>query len=701
MSTHNPIKGLTGVRGSFHSGSPDDPYIYFVNDNGKISRVRMSPSDIVLQNSKAITKSTASHNLDNGLDAVDVRWSSTGNFERRNTALIAQITPAPASGLAGILPETLAAMTINGTSFPESGTSEAGNFDAVKTTKGNLAKVRIYKDTSGAPRMDWVTYRLSGDPEDVGTGFGAPQDLVILAETDQLAAYVSGTNIDGQGCVFVAFSSKQGRPDFGWNQQFTIANGLDTPKQMVFEPTSGMLLLADGASLWAIDPRYEEDLSYDLLEGSPGGINGVAVTKSGDRVYISTETGNAIYGGKFDSANNRVTLDPQPLASNLGPVGFLRWADVEESALLVAIGDDLSLNGKKLLRIPLSEPSNQQDLLDGITTVGEPRSIELLTSTRFFVTSSAGVGELDCGLPIGLDVPLGLGFVPFQCIDQQSGATEGTANTKDTLPGYFFKVKDASFGGTMHFMVNHSKAWQDGHRYFQIRFVQNGASTQMTSAFTDLKWNSTLLAFMTEAVKPATVGSRTGCYPIRAPGDLWYNAHLGAILGTAAVPNGVNTLEITFLDADGNVMGSFTRNIRIENVPCRVRFISFLVNDQPLTSKCGVWQYSSKEDPVKLEFSVDYAGTSTRTYYLAVRVGSTLLASQSGVYNPATPVFTQSFAKLRDLMGKCNVATISAVMSISTNVTNGYGWIGGHSAGGAFALVPPNTVSGGFQIDEP
>ncbi|MRG93485.1 hypothetical protein [Polyangium spumosum] len=702
MAQYTSLKALSGARGTFYS--PGGAHVYFVTDNGKVSRVRFTHSEIVDQGARRITKSTLTHNLDGGTDLGDIRWSntlahSTGALQSVGNARIAAMAAPPPDGYANVAADTLEELAIADTVLPEDGTSSEGNAYAVLTSKGNLAKVRIYKDTLlNQTWMEWVTYRLSKEPEDVGTGFGAPTDLIIKRSPEDLLLYVCGVG-DFGGCVYVAFSSAALlKPDFGWNQEYIIADGLDSPKQMVLAGDDRTILLADGVTLWAIDSDlYTPADKVDLFAGvaSPlGGISGVAIAKDGVTVYLSSSTDNKVHVGQFDLDTMKLTLDPEPLAPSvtLGPVGTLAWADEEQTALLVAVGDDP--NGNKLLRVPLSDPADMQDLLEGTAGVGEPRSVELIGPQLYVMTSSGGVGELNCGLPIGLDVPLGIGFVPFQSI-VQSGEFEGLADTTD-LAGYFFKVQNAAFGGTMHFQLNHAKAYQDGHRYYQIRFIQNGVAKAMTASFTDAKWSRTLLRFEPAATAAVTVGSRTGCYPVRAPGDLWYNAHLGALLNTTSLPNGVQTLEITFLDENGVVLGVFSRKIRIENVGCGLKFLNFLINGTPPSSACGVYQYGSKDDPVVLEFEATYPGTMPATYRLDVRVGSKLITTQSGIYDPESPLFSRSFDQLRDLMGKCNIATVSASMWIHPRVINGHQFIGGAGKGAAFSLVPLS-----FDIDEP
>ncbi|MDI3288881.1 hypothetical protein [Polyangium sp. 15x6] len=701
MATYDPIKALSGARGTFYD--PRLPYVHFVSDDGKLSRVRVTPSEVDAEGSKRITKSTT-HHLDVRAEGFDVRWSNTiafpnGALQAIGSARIALITTLPSEGFAGISPDMLSQMTINDTALAEPGTSTTGNVYAVKTSEGNFAKVRIYKDGMGNTVMDWTTYRTKNDPVELGSGFGSPTDLILTSTSSETTAYVCGQNSFGEGCVYVASSTNTAKPAFG-SSPFTIAEGLASPQQMVFEPDSRMLLVADGSTLVAVDSDINNAGNvFNLLEHAPlSGIQGVALKKEAgsSRVYFSRSDNNAIYTGRLNLVEMKVEYDTNPVVSLSGPVGSLSWADEEQSALLVSVGEDAAVpaNGNKLIRISLADPTDVQDLLEGVTTAGEPRSVEVITSTRIVMTSSVGIGDLNTGLPIGLDVPLGIGFVPFQSIIQ-SGEKSGLANTMD-LGGYFFKVADVPFGGTLQFMLNHAKAYQDGHRYFQVRFIKDGVTRQITAGFTDLKWSSSLQRFEPKAVAAETVGSRTGCYPVRVPGDLWYNAHIGALLNTTSLPNGLHTLEISLLDASGVVVGVFSRKIFIENAPCRVKFLSFLVNGQPLTSACGVYQYVSKDDPVKLDFEAGYDGLTTASYRLVVYVGGKQIAQQSGAFDPATPLFSQSFAKLRDLMGKCNIATISAAMSISPRVIDGHKYIGGASTSGAFSLVPAS-----FDIDEP
>ncbi|MDI1431177.1 hypothetical protein [Polyangium sorediatum] len=701
MATYTLLKALSDARGTFYyaptprEGNTEVPRLYFVSDDGRLRRIRMAPYEIIYSGNVKITKSsTSSYRLDGAVDTVDVRWNASGSFVSLGARVrVAQIASLPPNGFSAISVAMLEAMAITGTSFPEDGQSGAGHHYAVKTSEGNFAKVRIYKDaTSNETRMEWVTYRTSNEPELVETDLGSPTDVIVKeVAAGDLVAYVCGADEDGNGYVYAG--------------GVVHADGFGSPKQMVFTPDGGTILLADGSTLWAIDANLDNPFSaVDLLAGSGLEVRGVAVTKAGDRVYLSGVDGS-IYSGTLRLAENKVHVDatpggaPKPFAGPLSPDPLtLHWADEAQTALLATLVGGAPAD-HKLLLIPLSDPSDARDLLEGVTINGakpEPRSIEVIKELRFAMTSDAGVGELDTGLPLGLNVPLGIGHVPFQAI-LDSGVKTGLADTvtPPELQGYFYKVKDVPFGGTLHLMLNHAKAHAEGYHSYQIRFLKDGEARQITASFSDLKWDGSG-RFVASPVKAETVGSSVGCYPVRDPDDLWYNPHLGALLNTTGFPNGVHTLEIKFLDATGNAVAVFSRDIFIENAPSRVKFLNFLVNGQTLNSACGASQYVSKEDPVTLGFEAGYDGLTNANYNLRVIVGAKVLAERSGVFDPNTPLFNQAFPKLRDLMGKCNIATITASMSISPRVINGYNYIGGASTSAGFSLVPAS-----FDIDEP
>jgi hypothetical protein len=133
---------------------------------------------------------------------------------------------------------------------------------------------------------------------------------------------------------------------------------------------------------------------------------------------------------------------------------------------------------------------------------------------------------------------LGIGLVPVSRISRSSPVNPATDGYADTTvdPAYFFQVKDTPFGGTLALMFNHQGAFAAGARFYRLSVD----GVEPRQAFSDYQWDSATNSFVLRTITP----SPAGFYPVRSPGELWYNAWLGYLLDTSGLSNGLHTVGV-------------------------------------------------------------------------------------------------------------------------------------------------------------
>jgi hypothetical protein len=176
--------------------------------------------------------------------------------------------------------------------------------------------------------------------------------------------------------------------------------------------------------------------------------------------------------------------------------------------------------------------------------------VAVVNPTRLLVCCEQEIVQMDLTgsvyTPTG-PMLLGIGHVPADRISRTTPvanpATDGYADTWDDV-GYFFRVKDAPFGGTLPIMFNHDRAYAEGARFYKL--LVDGVGPEQS--FTDYQWSTSLNRFQAQPVNP----SAAGYYRVRPPSELWYNHWLGYMLNTAGLANGLHTITIRLYATQSN-----------------------------------------------------------------------------------------------------------------------------------------------------
>jgi hypothetical protein len=173
---------------------------------------------------------------------------------------------------------------------------------------------------------------------------------------------------------------------------------------------------------------------------------------------------------------------------------------------------------------------------------------------------------------------LGIGHVP---VDRIFG---GYADTTGD-PGYFFQVKDAPFGGTLPLMLNHTRAFADGARYYRL-FVHDGTGWfEPRQTWHDYRWSTSTNRFELQTLK----ASSGGFYSVRQPNQLWYNHWLGYRLGTGGLQDTLCTIRVAFYSAasNGSFMADHTIQVMIDN-SWPTAIINAILHDGMAVGTCGI-----------------------------------------------------------------------------------------------------------------
>ncbi len=696
MSFTNIAENLSGVRGTFFA--EDEDYIYYIDDAGNLNRWLTVPSKIVQRADDPAIPLALLKNSDVKLDggAAALRWAlNTSNklqLNAKNGAKIfGPIKEVPVNlsdpqgpkklvtSLADIPPAYLEALTYSTSAVLEDGTSVAGKYYAVKTGSGNYVKVRVFY-ASGATRYEYVTFNPT--LQNVGKGFVNARDLVIAKEEGETVVYVAAEND-----LYRATRSSDGTfPLVG-----SIYNGFTNAQQVVL--FGGNIYVVDDNKICVID-QVTQQPEPSLFEGSLSGAVGLLITKDGKTAYISEAgSGGRLRVATLDPANP--VLQPNPILPaagqpGLGAVGHLTWVNADETEIYLTQRAPINA----VLRISgLSEAPKMQEVISSLNPdfPENPWSVQPYVKTQgrdqVFVAADGAVGTFDVGLPPAGNLVLGIGFVPLQSI-VQSGVHEGKADTtSENAQGYFFKVVNVPFGGSLHLLLNHKKAFEAPlqYKYYQVKLTKVGSSTFkiFSDPFSDLVWSDEKSRFLVEAIK------RDGeYYEVRDPSRLWYNPYLGSIINTRLLAqDGLYTLSVTFFNASKVAQQTIEAKILIDNNVCTAKFGQVLINGQSITSQCGCFTYGAKTDVMTIPITATHPN-NTADYSLSVYGGGKLRFSTTGSVDPAPAPVVKTVG---EILGQCKLGNVSVNLSVSTRVTDGYRWVSNASTGMSFTLVS-NTV---------
>jgi hypothetical protein len=285
---------------------------------------------------------------------------------------------------------------------------------------------------------------------------------------------------------------------------------------------------------------------------------------------------------------------------------------------------------------------------------------------------------------------MGIGFVPFDKINT-SGTYNGYANTA-VDPTYFFQVSNVPFAGTLPLMINYMAALNIGAAYYRVTTTAPGSPIPVAQniTWTDEHWNGT--EFVADTTGPTVVGGLSDCYPVRALADLfnWMNPSLGGFLVSTGLPEGFNTITVTFVDASGSVKGIATPlTIFVDNNPCTATIGQPILHGVSADTVCGLLHYGIKDSsPVSIAFTASQLNNNA-TFSFDVVKGVAEIDSIGGAVSAAAAdsPFTEGVASL---LGTCTIAGYAAQIYVAASAINGWGRQSQYDASGiiAFVLAP-------------
>lgn len=731
-----------GNRGSHYNKGSD--HLYYVNEApAQIWRQPVNPATQIMQQTARVLVPGLQYNL-NGVGSGDLRWvtGTTKQVQGQNRARVAKLSNV--TSLEQIAPESLGSLAWDTISDGnnvdgEDGLSTAGNFYAVRIPLSlvdpqyHYAKVRIFRDAAAnATKIEWATYVVGTRPtvlHVLNTELAAPRDLFVNEFDTEI--YVSGGSgaagyvVKYQRIVGGAFPQYFNTP-VPLNDP-SSATPLLSPQQMVVDGGSVYVVAEGGLFLLQSDGGGQVQVQVVSGIASPVGLL-LDKQRASTLAYISDIAGQVyavdisqFAAPTFDANGNQSGVASAPIEAGApvaelalgGPSGFLTWTDDAHTAFYAPVRGSTG----KIKRVDLLTKLVSDELTSADPAVPDPWSVEVFAEGSLSVVCDAAIVDIERGIVPAAELALGIGLVPFQLINKSKDnplfpeARDGWANTS-SVPGYYFSSNgDLAFGGSLSLLINHQGAWNSNLRFYKVSFSKvsfpGEAAEQpraITNGFTDLRWNAALSPPRFEGV---TTGVQNGGYfPVRRPGDLWYNPYLAAIINTGLPDKGHNRLKLDFFESSTATVPavSYTRLLYVDNTRSNVTLshmrrgsatVPPASGDYVVPDACGLIPYTSKEDLVEFDLTAVHPSGAGR-YSISFARGSKTLFSFTGNLTPsATPLTVREFSagvplRVGHLIGNCNIANITVHLSAPTPaVINGYGWVNlGSSISRSFTLAP-------------
>ncbi|WP_224249451.1 YncE family protein [Hyalangium gracile] len=479
----------------------------------------------------------------------------------------------------------------------------------------------------------------TGTVTTVHTGIPGPLGVDILYVSGSFYPYV--TTGDGR-----LFKTAPGSPTHN-----EVTNGLGTPHQIVIDSANAVGYIADSSSgtLWKVNLFGGQ--KTPIATGLTSAV-GLAMSADFQTAYISDGTRLV----KFDLK----TLARTTLVPGLDRAYRLAWANDARTALYVA--ERTSPIGR-IRRIDLATTPASSALVADVPSYASSVARALDPDILYEVSEgSLNQIRLSGGMPLG-PVITRVGNIPSTNID----AATGLATTD---PTYFFYVKNASFGGTPHLMLNFPAIRRAGGAYYSVHV--DGSLTPSKAVWNNYKWNGS--TFVLTQVAP----DGAGYFKVPASTDTWAIPDLGFILDTRALSTNVkHTVTVKTYNATfGELATQGQVSLLVDNTGPTMQLSQITHDGLPL-DECALITSGSADlsftfiafDPQGRLFNyslVDrwghgHSAVITSDQYLGAHDASTTWA---GV-NPTTVNYTLS----------CTSCSHSFTLSGYSNTTDGFGLI--------------------------
>ena len=666
------VSGLSGAIGSRYRSASNE--LTFVEFGGKLSTLKLNPVTVMSSGTTTL-KGTFTLDLDQGTQGGD--FTKGDIWWQQETAVQRKMTPISGAKIVNLGVKNfnqVTAIQLKDYSYNSNGIN--GNNDATNqlvngdvflayTNKGNFAKVQVIQYGYDM-QIQWVTYHLGPLYQVLGNGYQMPEDIAISA--DNQTAYVT----ERSGNLLRVQLANAER-----SQAAVVAADLRAPHQIVLDEARRCLYLVEYAIPGRLMRINLDTGAQTALVSDLENAIGLLISQDLGYAYISEQ---ALSGGRVVQVDLS-TLQKKVLVNDRPAPFMMTWVDDSQTALYLVERDPAD----QLFRLDLLTNALQM-IADRLPW--RSSSVAVISPGQLLICSNSIISKLSFGFDLNGPLLLGIGFVPKTRI-----TATGKADTS-VDPAYFFQVKDAPFGGTLPMNLNHKKGYDFGARYYQI-LVDGVARNDVWS---DYCWNAVKNEFELKTITPGaltTVGASAGVYyPIRRPDQLWYNAHLGSLLNTTNLTNGLHSIRVNVTNDRGDVLLTDAVQVLLDNYSTIAQVGTPTLNDGTVTDPvCGVLRYTDLGYQVSIALTASHP-TNSATYSFNLVKGVTVLSE----FNRSGPVATATspiLSNVSGLRGSCQIAAFVANLYVATTAINGWGRLSGYdsSAQVAFTLVPDSITA--------
>lgn len=346
---------------------------------------------------------------------------------------------------------------------------------------------------------------FSGTRAVIANGFTNPEDLALFP--GQPLAYV--TTRDGR-LWKVSTSS---------NTKSLVTSGLGAPHEIVLDPGSFVAYVVDfaGGNLFRVN--LGGGATTTILAGLSNPI-GLLMSSDFQTAYVAEP--NRILSIDLS------TLSRTILVSGLTNAFFMDWADDSQSALYVVERDPAN----RVSRVDISTSPATRSVLASVPF--RPSSVVRSADPNvIYVASDQVISKVELAPPGG-PIITRLGHIPSTSVN----FSDGLATTSSS---YFFHVKNAAFGNTVHIMLNFPTMRALGAQYYRVY----AGGTLQQETWTNYKWNGS--TFVPQTVAPVAAGY----YKVPSASELWAIPDLGFALDTKKLTNDRQLVYVLLFNGSG------------------------------------------------------------------------------------------------------------------------------------------------------
>jgi sugar lactone lactonase YvrE len=346
---------------------------------------------------------------------------------------------------------------------------------------------------------------LTGVHTVVNSGFANPEDVAVFP--GQPLAYV--TTRDGK--IWKASTNSSAKS--------IVASGLGAPHEIVLDPGGFVAYTVDfsGGNLFRVDL------------GGGGATTLVAGLSNPLGLLMSPDFSTA-----YVAEPNRIlrihlgTLATDEVVTGLTNAFFMDWADDARSAIYVVERDPAN----RLTRVDLTTTPATMATIASVPF--RPSSVVRSADPNVvYVASDTVISKVELASPGG-PIITRVGHIPSTEVNWADGLAT-------TSPSYFFRVKNASFGGSVHVMLNFPTMRSLGASFYRV--YAGGVLQQET--WTNYKWNGS--TFVPQTVAPVA----SGYYAVPSSLDLWATPDLGFVLDTTKLTNDRHVVVVALYNSSG------------------------------------------------------------------------------------------------------------------------------------------------------